>query len=139
MLTVLPDAARVEESVVRQAAPFAPGHLACTFAELERDVVRAARAAGVCGRVATAEALRLALREACREARPPYARIREQAGFVRAAQDLLGTLTAGMLEPEELLALAPSLPSGTRERASSLAAVLRAARTRLEARGLVDA
>ena len=139
MLTVLPDAARVEESVVRQAAPFAPGHLACTFAELERDVVRAARAAGACGRVATGEVLRLALREACRDARPPYARIREQAGFVRAAQDLLGTLTAGMVEPEELLALAPSLPSGTRERASSLAAVLRAARTRLEARGLVDA
>jgi len=137
-LTVLPDAARVEEAVVRRAAPFAPGHLACTFAELERDVVRAARAAGACGRVATPEAVRLALREACREARPPYARIREQAGFARAAQDLLGTLTAGMLEPEELLDLASSLPPGTRERASSLAAVLCSARRRLEVQGLVD-
>src|SRR5207248_5431418 len=48
--TVLPDAARVEAHVVRRASPFATGPLACTFGELERDVVRAARASGACGR-----------------------------------------------------------------------------------------
>src|SRR5712671_194375 len=137
-LTVLPDAARVEEHIVRRAAPFAPGHLACTFGELERDVTRAARAAGACGRIATPETVGLALREACREARPPYARIREHAGFARAAQDLLGTLAGGMVEPDDLLALAPSLPPGPRERVASLAEVLCAARRRMEATGLVD-
>src|SRR3954469_17990806 len=137
-LTVLPDAARVEEHVVRRAAPFAPGHLACTFGELERDLVRAARGSGACGRLATPETVTLALREACREARPPYARIREQAGFARAAQDLLGTLAEGMLEPEELLALAPSLSPRTRERVAAVAEVLCAARRTLTARSLVD-
>jgi hypothetical protein len=138
-LAVLPDAVRVEEHVVRKAAPFAPGHLACTFADLEREVVRVARASGACGRIATPETLALALREACRTAAPPYARIREQAGFARAAQDLLETLSRGMLEPKGLLALVPALPGGTWERVSSLADVLCTARRRLEERGLVDA
>ena len=135
---MLPDSARVEEHIVRRAAPFAPGHLACTVGELERDLVRAARASDACERIATPEAVSLALREACRDAKAPYARIREQAGFARAAQDLLRTLAQGMLEPEELLALAPSLPEGTRERVASLAEVLCAAHRRLTARSLVD-
>ncbi|MFL5399078.1 MAG: PD-(D/E)XK nuclease family protein [Myxococcales bacterium] len=138
-LTVLPDAVRVEEHVVRKAAPFAPGHLACTFADLEREVVRAARGSGACGRIATPETLALALRDACRTAAPPYARIREQSGFARAAQDLLAALSRGMLEPKALLALVPSLPAGTWERISSLADILCTARRRLEERGLVDA
>ena len=92
-LTVLPDAARVEEYVVRRAAPFAAGQTACTIAQLERELVREARAAGVCPRVATPEALSLLFREVCREETPresPFFRIREQAGFARAVQDRSG-------------------------------------------------
>jgi len=46
-LTVLPDAARVEEHVLRRAAPFVAGQLPCTLAELERGLLREARAAGL--------------------------------------------------------------------------------------------
>jgi len=138
-LTVLPDAARVEEYVVRRAAPFAAGQTACTIAQLERELVREARAAGVCPRVATPEALSLLFREVCREETPresPFFRIREQAGFARAVQDLLAALGQGLLEPVELLRL--SLPDGARERVESLGRLLVAARHALERRGLAD-
>src|SRR2546423_9409138 len=71
LLTVLPDAARVEDHVVRRAAPFVPGPVACTFGELERDVVRAARASGACGRIATPEAVRLPPPRGRAQARAP--------------------------------------------------------------------
>ena len=38
-LTVLPDAARVEERLVRRATPAVFGIVACTLAQLERDLV----------------------------------------------------------------------------------------------------
>src|SRR5438552_3239692 len=44
-VTVLPDAARVEEHLVRRAAPAVFGPVACTLAQLERGLVREARAA----------------------------------------------------------------------------------------------
>src|SRR5918912_212842 len=124
-LTVLPDAARVEEYVVRRAEPFAAGQIACTIAQLERELVRQARAAGACPRVASPEALALLFREVCREETPPNApffRIREQAGFARAVQDLLAALGQGLLQPAELVSLA--LPEATRERVEPLARVL---------------
>src|SRR5438270_11843147 len=105
-LTVLPDAARVEEHVLRRAAPFVAGQLACTLAELERGLVREARAAGACPAIATPEALALLFREVCREETPrdsAFFRIREQPGFARAVQDLLAALGPGLLEPAELL------------------------------------
>src|SRR2546429_205957 len=45
-LTVLPDAARVEEHLVRRATPFVAGQVACTLLQLERELVRNARADG---------------------------------------------------------------------------------------------
>src|SRR5438128_3653644 len=139
-LTVLPDAARVEEHLVRRAAPFVAGRVACTLAELERDLVREARAAGACPAVAPPEALRLLFREICREETPregPFWAIREQPGFARAVQDLLSALAQGLLEPSELLRL--PIPEAARERVDPLARLLGQVRLALERRGLTDA
>ncbi|HWE24334.1 MAG TPA: hypothetical protein VG496_10390, partial [Myxococcales bacterium] len=138
-LTVLPDAPRVEEHVLRRAVPFVAGQLACTLAELERGLVREARAAGACPAVATAEALALLFRDVCREETPrdsSFFRIRDQPGFACAVQDLLAALGHGLLEPAELLRL--ELPDGARERVGPLARVLALARQSLERRGLTD-
>ena len=139
-LTVLPDAARVEEYVLQRAVPFVAGPLACTLAQLERDLVREARAAGACPQVSTPEALALVFRQVCREETPrdsAFFRIREQPGFARAVQDLLATLGQGLLEPAELLRL--DLPEPARERLAPLAQILALARLALERRGLTDA
>lgn len=138
-LTVLPDAARVEEHVIRRADPFVAGQLACTLAELERGLIREARAAGRCPAVATPEALALLFREVCREETPrdsAFFGIRDQPGFARAVQDLLAALGQGLLEPAELLRL--ELTEATPERIGPLARVLVEARLALDRRGLTD-
>ncbi len=138
-LTVLPDAARVEEHMVRRAVPFVAGPVACTLAQLERELVREARAAGACPKVASGEALALLFRDVCREETPregPFWGIRDQPGFARAAQDLLAALTQGLLEPAELLRL--PLPETARERIAPLATLLVRARQALDRRGLAD-
>src|SRR5712671_4742718 len=138
-LTVLPDAARVEEHVVRRAAPFVAGAVAWTLAQLERELIREARAAGACPKVAPAAALALLFREVCREETPregPFWGIRDQPSFARAVQDLLAALAQGLLEPAELLRL--PLPEAPRERIAPLATLLVRARHALDRRGLTD-
>src|SRR3989442_238766 len=138
-LTVLPDAARVEESLVRGAAPFVAGDVACTLLQLERELIRQARAAGACPKVASGEALALLFRDVCREETPregPFWGIRDQPGFARAVQDLLAAITQGLLEPAELLRL--PLPDTARERIAPLATLLVRARQALGRRGLAD-
>src|SRR5712671_2021118 len=138
-LTVLPDAARVEEHVVRRAAPFVAGAVAWTLAQLERELIREARAAGACPKVASGEALALLFRDVCREETPregPFWGIRDQPGFARAVQDLLAALAQGLLEPAELLRL--PLPEAARERIAPLATLLVRARHALDRRGLTD-
>src|SRR3989454_10028158 len=138
-LTVLPDAARVEVHLVRRATPFVAGQVACTLLQLERELVREARAAEACPRVATPEALALLFRDVCREETPregPFWGIRDQPGFARAAQDLLAALAHGLVEPAELLRL--PLAGPVRERVWPLAKLLAQARLALDRRGLTD-
>ncbi|HKC59397.1 MAG TPA: PD-(D/E)XK nuclease family protein [Myxococcales bacterium] len=138
-LTVLPDAARVDEYLVRRAAPFVAGRVASTLAQLERDLVREARAAGACPEVASPEALSLLFRDVCREETPregPFWGIRDQPGFARAAQNLLAALAHGLIEPAELLRL--PLPEEARERIAPLSTLLVRARHALDRRGLAD-
>src|SRR5882762_7251991 len=122
-LTVLPDAARV----------------ACTLFQLERELVRKARADGACPRVASPEALALLFRDVCREETPregPFWGIRDQPGFARAAQDLMSALAQGLIEPAELLRL--PLPDAAQERIAPLATLLVRAQKALDRRGLSD-
>ncbi len=138
-LTVLPDAARVEEHLVRRAAPFVAGPVACTLFQLERELVRKARADGACPRVASPEALALLFRDVCREETPregPFWGIRDQPGFARAAQDLMSALAQGLIEPAELLRL--PLPDAAQERIAPLATLLVRAQKALDRRGLAD-
>ena len=134
-IAVLPDAARVEERLVRLARQrgFVAGKVACSLAELERGLVREAQQAGACPQIASPFALQLALREAARNHSPgPYFAIRNHAGYARALGDLLSALTHGLLPPLELTALdAP-------ERAIALGRTLLAARQALERAGLAD-
>src|SRR4051812_46496212 len=86
LLTVLPDAARVEETLTRLARErgLAAGKVACSVAELEREIVREARRAGRCPPPAPPWAVELAVAHAARESTPrasPLNAIREQAGF----------------------------------------------------------
>src|SRR5437660_589338 len=138
-LTVLPDAARVEEHLVRRATPFVAGQVACTLLQLERELVRNARADGACPKVASPEALALLFRDVCREETPregPFWGIRDQPGFARTAQDLMSALAQGLIEPAELLRL--TLPETTRERIAPLATLLLHAQKALDRRGLAD-
>src|SRR5437899_783970 len=138
-LTVLPDAARVEEHLVRRATPFVAGQVACTLLQLERELVRNARADGACPKVASPEALALLFRDVCREETPregPFWGIRDQPGFARAAQDLMSALAQGLIEPAELLRL--PLPETARERIVPLATLLVRAQKALDRRGLAD-
>src|SRR5437773_3236863 len=135
LLAVLPDAARVEERLAQaaRAQGFVAGRLACSLAELERELVREARRAGRCPMPASPHALRLALREAAREhSQGPYFRIREQPGYAAALGDLLAALTQGLLDPRDLLSL--DVP----ERVLALARTLRAAQERLDAARVVE-
>jgi hypothetical protein len=134
-LAVLPDAARVEErlALLARAHGFVAGKIACSLADLERELVREARKAGRCPAPASPQALALALREAAREhSQGPFFHIREQPGYARALGDLLAALTQGLLDPAELLAL--DVP----ERVQALARTLLAARGLLDAAGLVE-
>src|SRR5260221_4140246 len=134
-LTVLPDAARVEEPLQPLARPpgFVAGPAACSVADLERGLVREAQRAGVCPPLASPAALRLALREAARgHSAGPFFRIREQPGYARALGELLAALTQGLLDPAGLLAL--DVP----ERMAALARTLLAARRILDAAGLAE-
>src|SRR5256714_6355666 len=136
-LTVLPDAARVEEYLVRGAAPFVAGEVACTLLKLERELVGQARAGGACPKVASPEALALLFRDVCREEPPregPFWGIRDQPGFARTAQDLMSALAQGLIEPAELLRL--PLPETARERIAPLAPLLLRAQKALDRRGL---
>src|SRR5258708_2129419 len=86
-LAVLPDAARVEErlALLARAHGFVAGKIACSLADLERELVREARKAGRCPAPASPQALALALREAAREhSQGPFFHIREQPGDARA-------------------------------------------------------
>ncbi|MFL5309634.1 MAG: PD-(D/E)XK nuclease family protein, partial [Myxococcales bacterium] len=138
-LTVLPDAARVEEHLARRATPFVAGEVACTLLRLERELVQKARADGKCPKVASPEALALLFRDVCREETPregPFWSIRDQPGFARAAQDLASALAQGLIEPAELLRL--PLPETARERIAPLATLLLRTQKALDRRGLAD-
>src|SRR4051812_28908086 len=135
LLAVLPDAARVEERLAQavRAQGFVAGRVACSLAELERELVREARRAGRCPMPASPHALRLALRDAARaHSQGPFFRIRQQPGYARALGDLLGALTQGLLDPRELSTL--DVP----ERVQALARTLRAAQERLDSAGVVE-
>ena len=98
-VAVLPDAARVEERLVRLARQrgLVAGQVACSLAQLERGLVREAQQAGACPQVASRFALRLALRDAARNHSPgPYFAIRNQAGYARALGNLLSVLGDGL-------------------------------------------
>src|SRR2546423_14451434 len=69
-LTVLPDAARVEEYLVRGAAPFVAGEVACTLLKLERRLGPQARAPGGRPQGAPPEAPALVVRRGPRGAAP---------------------------------------------------------------------
>ena len=137
-LTVLPDGARVEEklSSLARAQGIVVGRVACTLAQLERDLVRQARSTGRCPAPAPPHALRLALREAALTAAPPFTKLRHEPGFVRALGDLLAALTQGLLEPAQLSGLA--LPEPSRSRILALAQVLAAAQATLDRAALVE-
>jgi ATP-dependent helicase/nuclease subunit B len=130
-LFVLPDAARVEERLLllARASGLVAGKAACSLAELERELFRAARLS-----VASPLALSLALREAARQHSPgPYFAIREQPGYARALGDLLAALSHGLLDPAELSQLDVPL------RVRALGKTLVAVRSTLGSAGLVDA
>ena len=134
-IAILPDAARVEERLGRLARErgFVPGRVACSVAELGRELIREAQRAGACPEVASPFALQLALRQAAREHSPgPYFGIRNHAGYAHALGDLLAALTEGLLEPAELAKL--DVP----ERPVALARTLLAARAALDRAGLAD-
>lgn len=140
-LAVLPDAARVEERLLRTAAAqgSVQGRIACTVAELERELVRAAQRAGKAGRIAPKLAVRLLLREIARErtqAGSPFHAIRGEPGFAAALADLYAVLEQGLLSPAELVAAVPTLPDGQRDRVAALAGLLHAAQGELARRGL---
>src|SRR5438067_3192568 len=121
-LSVLPDAARVEERLAGLARKqgLVAFKAACSLAELERELVRAARRAGKCPAPAPPEALLLALREAARDhSEGPFFAIRREPGYVRALGELL-----------EL----PGLPEGAEELGRTLAA----ARAILDRAGLCE-
>jgi RecB family exonuclease len=129
-LLVLPDAARVEERLLSLArgASLVAGKVACTLAELERELLRAARV-----RVAAPFALQLALREAARsKSQGPYFPVRDQPGYARALGELLAALSHGLLSLEELETL--DVPARPR----ALGRTLLAARSTLARAGLVD-
>jgi ATP-dependent helicase/nuclease subunit B len=131
LLAVLPDAARVEERLLRLARSSAlvAGKAACSLAELERELLRTARVA-----VASPLASMLALREAAlRHSQGPYFSIREQPGYAQALGDLLAALAHGLLEPLELEKL--DVP----HRVRALGRTLTAARELLAAAKLADA
>src|SRR4051812_21145154 len=91
-LSVLPDAARVEErlaSLARQQG-LVPFRVACSVAQLESELVRAARRAGMCPAPASPEAVLLALRDAARDhSEGAFQAIRREPGYVRALGRLL--------------------------------------------------
>ena len=61
---MLPDAERVEERLgqLARAHGFVAGRVACSLADLERELVQSAQRAGKCPAVATPQAVMLALR-----------------------------------------------------------------------------
>ena len=141
VLTVLPDAARVEEHLAQRASEggLAAGNLACTFADLQEQVVRGSGAARDLARPAPPLARLLLYREVARERTPRgsiFFSIRGEAGFARALQSLAGVLGEGMLSPAALLLLCPSLPEATRARVEPLARLLVAAGGTLAEAGL---
>ena len=137
-LTVLPDGARVEEKLAALARTqgIVAGRIACTLAQLERELILEARRAGKCPAPAPPHALRLALREAALSAGPPFVKLRHEPGFARALADLLAALTQGLLDPAQVLAL--PLPEPVRARVCALAQVLGAAQATLDRAGLVE-
>ena len=140
-LVVLPDAARVEERLVRAAreAGCVQGRIACTVAELERELVSAAQRAGKAPMLAPPLALTLLFREIARERTQrgsPFYFIREEPGFARALAGLFAVLEQGLLDPEELRDRTAALPEPQSERIGALAGLLCAAKDHLMRRGL---
>jgi len=132
-LHVLPDAARVEERLLQLSRQhgFVAGRVACSVADLERDLVRAVQREGRCGPVASPQAVLLALREAARDhSAGPYAKVAEQRGYVRALGELLATLGQAVVSPDELR----DVP----ERVAALARTLAAALRTLDRAGLAE-
>ena len=139
-LLVLPDAARVEEHLLRaaQAKGISRADAVCTVADLERELVQAARGPL---RAASPAALELLYRRVAREKTPrgsPWFEVRETAGFAQALRQLAASLGQGALTPQELLDLVDQLDERTRLRLAPLAQLLEAARAALAARGLCD-
>ncbi len=137
-IVVLPDAARVEERLRRLAREpgraIVVGKVACSLAELERELVREAQRAEACPAQASRFALQLALREAARDhSQGPYFAIRREPGYARALGDLWSALAQGLLAPADLLSL--DVP----ERVRALGRTLQAAGEALSRAGLVDA
>ena len=132
---VLPDAARVEErlaTLARQNGVVA-GRVAVTVADLERELIRSAQRAGKCPKVASAQAMQLALRDAAKDHSPAtYRAVSLQPGYVRALSRLHGALAQGLVDPDELARM--EVP----ERVAALARTLSAFRTLLDRAGLVE-
>ncbi|HZX94217.1 MAG TPA: hypothetical protein VFE90_06850, partial [Myxococcales bacterium] len=134
-VAILPDGARVEERLLQlsRERTVVAGKMACTLAELERELVREARRAGACPPPASPWLLQLALREAAREhSHGPWHAIRNQPGYERALGDLLAALTEGLIHPAELLSL--DVP----ERVRAAGRTLEAAREALRRAGAAD-
>src|SRR5205823_3704977 len=84
-----------------------PFKVACSIAELENELVRAARRAGKCPAPAAPEEVLLALREAAREhSEGPFFAIRREPGYVRA---LAGLMDAELGDSEKAVALGRTL------------------------------
>jgi len=139
-LLVLPDAARVEEHLLRaaEAGGLALAGGVCTVAELEQALIEAAhgeRAAA--GRAA----LELIYRRVCRERTPrgsPWFAVRETPGFARALRSLGAALGQGMMAADELQSLVAQLDERLQRRLGPLAHLLLAAQRELAQAGLCD-
>lgn len=135
LLCVLPDAARVDERLAElaRARGLVAGRVACSIAELERELVQSAQLAGKCPAVASPASMLLALREAARDhSEGPFFAVRNRPGYARALGGLWAVLSQGLLDPEDLAR--PELP----ERVAALGRTLSAARALLEHAGLVE-
>ena len=145
VLTVLPDAARVEARLASLAAEtgLAAGPLACTFAQLQEAVIGVAGPAqgGLSLRPAPRLARTLLYRRLARERTPAgsvWHAIRAEPGFARALGALASVLAEGLLSPDALLGLCPELPEPTRARVEPLARMLAAGALELRAAGLCE-
>jgi len=121
-LFVLPDQARVEERLAALARErrFVAGLGACTLADLERDLVRAAALAGACAEPAAPAAVDMALRKAAAD-----------PALVPPLRDLWAALGHGLFDPARP-------PPGLPLRVEELLRAIAAARSELHRARLAD-